>query len=142
MGGFDSITKRINKVFKPDEISKGLKKPGEFVSKSKLWDAFSRGSQRANESDTTADVRAYGVDPYTPGDSIPEAQAKDAAQAKVAEFERKRAAEEARARGQVAVRIRRGMRDNPSTKGGTIATSPTGLGSTGGFGSFAALLGL
>lgn len=57
-------------------------------------------------------------------------------------FQRKRIAEEARARGQVAVRVRRGMRDSASTKGGTIATSSTGLGSTGGFGSFAALLGL
>lgn len=59
-----------------------------------------------------------------------------------AAFERRRVAEEARARGQVAVRVRRGMRDGNSTKGGTIATSPTGLGSTGGFGAFAALLGL
>lgn len=57
-------------------------------------------------------------------------------------FQRRRVAEEARARGQVAVRVRRGMRDSASTKGGTIATSSTGLGSTGGFGSFAALLGL
>ena len=57
-------------------------------------------------------------------------------------FERRRIAEEARARGQVAVRVRRGMRDGASTKGGTIATGPNGLGSTGGFGSFAALLGL
>ena len=68
--------------------------------------------------------------------------AEDAKQAADAAFERKRIAEDARARGQVAVRIRRGMRDNPSTKGGTIATSPTGLGSTGGFGAFASLLGL
>lgn len=59
-----------------------------------------------------------------------------------AAFERKRIAEEARARGQVAVRVRRGMRDKSATKGGTIATGPGGLGSTGGYGSFAALLGL
>lgn len=67
-----------------------------------------------------------------------EMQQKEAAAA----FERRRVAEEARARGQVAVRVRRGMRDSRSTKGGTIATSPLGLGGTGGYGDFARLLGL
>ncbi len=72
----------------------------------------------------------------------PEAIAEQKKQEADALFQRRRIAEEARARGQVAVRVRRGMRDAPSTKGGTIATGAGGLGSTGGFGSFAALLGL
>ena len=72
----------------------------------------------------------------------PAREARLAQEAADAAFNRRRVAEDARARGQIAVRIRRGMRDNPSTKGGTIATSPTGLGSTGGFGAFASLLGL
>lgn len=49
---------------------------------------------------------------------------------------------ERRSRGQIAVRIRRGMRDGQSTKGGTLQTGPGGLGSTGTWGTFAQLLGL
>ena len=59
-----------------------------------------------------------------------------------AAFERTRVAEEARARGQIAARVRRGGRSGASNKSGTLATGPGGLGSTGAFGSFAALLGL
>ncbi len=67
--------------------------------------------------------------------------AEDASDAANADLERKRVAEEARARGQIAARVRRGMRDRPSTKSGTILTG--GLGTTGsGAGQFAALLGL
>lgn len=59
-----------------------------------------------------------------------------------AAFERRRVAEEARARGQIAARVRRGQRDGRNTKGGTLATGPGGLGGTGAFGAFASLLGL
>lgn len=67
--------------------------------------------------------------------------AEDAAKEQEAAFERRRLAEEARARGQIAVRIRRGLRDS-SSRAGTTATPAGGLGTTGGFGAFAALLGL
>jgi hypothetical protein len=66
-----------------------------------------------------------------------EEQQKEAAAA----MERARIAEDARARGQIAARIRRTGRDG-TTRPGSIATSSTGLGSTGTFGSFASLLGL
>lgn len=61
-----------------------------------------------------------------------------------ADLQRERVAEEARARGQIAARVRRGSREPRYTKGGTMTTGPGGLGGTGagGFGAFAALLGL
>lgn len=67
--------------------------------------------------------------------------AADEAEVTAQAVERTRIAEEARAKGQIAVRVRRGMRDRGTTRSGTMATGPGGLGSNG-FGAFAALLGL
>ena len=67
--------------------------------------------------------------------------AEDAQQQAEATLQRRQAAEEARARGQIAARVRRGGTGG-QPRAGTMATSPGGLGTTGNFGSFAALLGL
>lgn len=58
-------------------------------------------------------------------------------------FTRRQAAEEVRARGQIAARIRRsGQSDKYGNSSGTNKTGPSGLGSTGGYGQFASMLGL
>lgn len=69
--------------------------------------------------------------------------AEDAAQEQDKKLALRQAAEQTRARGMIAARVRRaGRSDRPSTKGGTIATGALGVPGSGQSSSFASLLGL
>lgn len=69
-------------------------------------------------------------------------EASDQAEVQRQEFEKRRVAEETRARGQIAARVRRsGRSDRPNTKNGTLLNGSLGIpGEV--YGSFAQLLGL